>query len=65
MEVNKMINIAMTEEELKEAILMWLECHVPKGYTEHMKENNWIVEMGDDDGCIISVDGTLPDVTLR
>lgn len=63
MKTKKLLNIVLTEEEVKEAVWAYLFTKVgtlisPK-HLEHMVHNNWIIDYEEGSNYIVMVDGYL------
>ena len=60
MKIEKMFNVVLSEDEMKDAVLSYLSGRIPSNYLTHMSSNHISIDFGAD-GFIICVDGVLPE----
>lgn len=59
MRIEKMANIVLTEEEVKNAVLAWLAGNDHEQFVIHMLENHWTIDVNKDGEFVVCVDGII------
>jgi hypothetical protein len=60
MRIDKLIQITLTDEEMKEAVLDYLEKTAAEKYFNHVKKNGFLIDHVDEQ-YVLCVDGTMPE----
>jgi hypothetical protein len=58
MKVDKMINIRLSEDEIKMAVFDYVVTHLPSNYVSHIRENEFMIDFIDGE-CVVLVDGII------